>query len=343
VDEPFPPIVDLRSSTASAEIDRACSEVGFFQVLGHGIPQDLISQVFAQIDDFFTLDVEEKTRWESAVRVVDRGYAAKGSEGFGYTVGVEQPPDLFESYSIGLEPLPNRPAFHTDAHTLFAPNIWPDRPQGLREVMLAYYAQADRVAHLVNRLMAIALGIDADFFESYTDASTDMLRLNFFEGRPGDSALPNQFGIGAHTDYGICTILLADQEPALQVFTKEGEWRYAVPVEGALLVNVGDLLARWTNDRWRSTLHRVMPVLSAAGEVRRRRSIPFFHEGNHDARIECLPTCTGPDNPPRYAPITGGEPCTRSRSRAASSTPLTQSRPSVTVLKPSSEAHRYAQ
>jgi isopenicillin N synthase-like dioxygenase len=307
LDGDFPPTIDLTSREAPAQIDDVCRDVGFFQIRGHGIPDDLVAELFRAADEFFGQDLDQKMRWSSSQVEVERGYSAKGTEGFSYSLALEQPPDLMEGFSMGLEPLPDRPEFHTDAHYFFAPNIWPDEPAGLREVMTAYWDEGNRVIHQITTLMARSLGLDEDYFEPFTDASTDTLRINYFEGKPGETALPGQFGIGPHTDYGMCTLLLADQEPALQVYTKEGEWRYIVPQAGALLVNLGDLMARWTNDRWRSTLHRVTPVLASDGERRRRRSIPFFHEGNFDAYVECLPTCTSPDNPPRYPPITGGQ------------------------------------
>jgi isopenicillin N synthase-like dioxygenase len=303
---PFPPVVDLGAPDAPETLDRACREVGFFQAVGHGIPDALVADVFAVADEFFGRPLPEKVAWSSPTPEVERGYSAKGTEGFAYTLGLEQPPDLFEAFTVGREPVPDLPAFHKAAHTMFSPNIWPEQPERMRGVLLEYWHEASRVAHLVTGTMARALRLDPDFFEPYTDASIDTLRVNFFEGRPGDTAAVDQFGIGPHTDYGICTVLLTDHEPGLQVFAGD-EWRPVTPVPGAVVVNVGDLLARWTNDHWRSTLHRVMPVLPTGDEVRRRRSLPFFHEGNYDALVECLPTCTGPGDPPRYPPITGGE------------------------------------
>jgi isopenicillin N synthase-like dioxygenase len=304
----FPPVIDLTSPAAPAEIDAACRDVGFFQVIGHGIPDSLINSVFGVADRFFGQPTAEKLTWASPVPEIERGYSAKGTEGLAYSLGLEQPPDLFEAFTVGQDSLlPDRPEYHSTEHHFFEPNIWPDQPADLRPVLLAYYDQAKRVVHEITTLMAAGLGLPEDFFEAYTDVSTDTLRINYFEGRPGDTALPNQFGIGPHTDYGIVTVLLADQEPGLQVYTKDGEWRYVLLVPGALVVNVGDLLSRWTNDLWRSTLHRVAPVLTSDSSIRRRRSLPFFHEGNYDAVISCLPTCTGPGHPPLYPPIKAGE------------------------------------
>jgi isopenicillin N synthase-like dioxygenase len=303
----FPPVIDLTHPDAPRLIDDACRNVGFFQVVGHGIPQSLLDSVFAVADEFFGQDIPAKLAWASGSAEIERGYSAKGTEGLAYSLGIEQPPDLFEAFTIGLDSLPDDPAYHSDEHTLFAPNIWPSAPAGLRPVLLDYWANAERVVDTITSLMATALGLEGDYFAKYLDKAVQALRINFYEGRPGDTALPNQMGLGAHTDYGVVTVLLADQEPALQVYTKDEEWVYVVPVPGALVVNVGDLMARWTNDRWRSTLHRVMPVLSTDGSTRRRRSVPFFTEGNFDAMIECLPTCTDAENPPLYPPIRAGD------------------------------------
>ncbi|CAN5456116.1 2-oxoglutarate and iron-dependent oxygenase domain-containing protein [soil metagenome] len=300
----FPPLIDLTDPDAPAQLDAACREVGFFQVTGHGIPLEILEAVDAAAEDFFTQPLDEKMRWASHAPEVERGYTAKGTEGFAYSLGLEQPPDLLEAYTMGIEPLPDGPAYRTDAHHFFDPNIWPDQPASLRAAMLAYYPEAQRVTHLITSKLALALGLSEDFFEPYTDASTDTLRINWFEGGPGEEALPGQFGIGPHTDYGIISVLFNDQAKGLQVYTKDEVWADVVPVPGALVVNVGDLLSRWTNDEWRSTLHRVMPAQGTGG---RRRSTPFFHEGNFDALVTCIPTCDTPENPAKYEPITGGD------------------------------------
>ncbi|CAN5681611.1 2-oxoglutarate and iron-dependent oxygenase domain-containing protein [soil metagenome] len=301
--KPFPPLIDLDGPDVPAQIDRACTEIGFFQIVGHGIPTEVIDRMLAQVDAFFGRPLNEKLAWGSGLAEIERGYSAKGTEGFGYSMDVEQPPDLMEALTMGLDELPDDAAYHTDDHQSFAPNIWPDDQPELRPAMLEYYGYAERTVHRITSLMAQALGMPADYFEPFTDRSMDALRVNWFEG--SEAVLPNQFGVGAHTDYGVTTLLLADQTPGLQVYVGD-EWIPVLPVEGALLVNIGDLMARWTNDRWRSTLHRVQPVQSLAGKYAKRRSIPFFHEGNFDAYVECLPTCCGPDNPAKYPPITSG-------------------------------------
>jgi isopenicillin N synthase-like dioxygenase len=303
----FPPVIDLTSPSAPELIDAACRTVGFFQVVGHGIPQEVLDGLLDAADRFFGQPLADKMSWVSEVREVERGYSAKGTEGLSYSLGLEQPPDLFEALTFGPDDVPyDDPGYFTDIHDQFAPNIWPTAPDDLRPIVLEFYDQAEQLMNQVMELMAVALGMPSDFFKPFTDKSLDVMRINYFEGHPGETALPNQMGIGPHTDYGIMTLLLADQEPALQVYTTDEEWRYVVPVPGAILVNVADLLTRWTNDRWRSTLHRVVPVLSTDHSIRRRRSVPFFRSGNFDAIIECLPTCTDAENPPHYPPLQGG-------------------------------------
>jgi isopenicillin N synthase-like dioxygenase len=113
--------------------------------------------------------------------------------------------------------------------------------------------------------------------------------------------------MGAHTDYGSITVLLADPVPGLQICDDAGHWHDVVPAPGSFTVNVGDLLAEWSNDRWRSTLHRVVPPPPGADGPVRRRSVAWFQQPNWDAVIECLPTCSDETNPPRYAPVTSGD------------------------------------
>ena len=153
--------------------------------------------------------------------------------------------------------------------------------------------------------MAVALGLDEWFFTRFQDHSLDVLRMNNYEPPAQTTVIePGQAGMGAHTDYGIVTVLWADPILGLQILDTEGAWHDVVPAPGALLVNLGDLLARWTNDRWISTLHRVLPPTDATGTLVRRRSAAFFHDGNADAVISCLPGCATAENPARYESVT---------------------------------------
>jgi isopenicillin N synthase-like dioxygenase len=295
-------------------IDEAASTIGFFQISEHGIDPVVIETMRAATARFFALPLIEKTQSRPPTPEINRGYAAKGTEGLSYSLALASPPDLFEAFNVGPEDVAADAPWA--ATPFFAANLWPDESvwylvdgrralptAGFRDAVLAYYRAAERVAHRLTDLFAVALRLEPGYFAAFTDHSTDTLRINHYQrGATESDPRPGQFGMGEHTDYGIVTVLYADPVPGLQILYG-GEWHDVVPDPDCLLVNLGDLTANWTNDRWRSTLHRVLPP--EAGTV--RRSVAFFHDGNYDARIECLPTCTSPDNPPRYPPVTAGE------------------------------------
>ena len=299
------PIIDLQSSDAPGAIDRAMTEVGFFQVVGHGMPRDAVDAMLDAMDRFFSLPLETKLRYPPPSPDVNNGYSAIGAESLAYSLGVEAPPDLFEAFNFGPEsPDLTDPAVVAERHRIFAPNIWPAETPEMREAGVAYFAEAVKLAHRITSVCALGLGLDANFFEPFTTHSTDTLRLNWYrreEGAP--EPLPNQQRMGAHTDYGIVTVLYGDRVPGLEVLGPEGKWVSIVPEPGAYIINIGDLMAQWTNDRWRSNLHRVVPPPSTVGGPALRRSMAFFHDGNWDATIECLPTCTSAGRPPKYEPV----------------------------------------
>lgn len=312
------PVIDLAPwhggspdgrATVAAALDAACRRVGFFQVIGHGVATPTIDAMLAETAAFFAAPVSEKRAAASPSPEVNRGYAARGEEGLAYSLGVERPPDLFEAFNIGPDdPDLSVPAIAAERDRLFAANIWPAGRPALRAALVEYFEEVRSVAGTLTEVFALALGLPERWFAPFTDHSTDTLRVVHYETAPGDpDPLSGQMGMGAHTDYGICTVLYADPVPGLQIIGPDGEWHDVLPAAGAFLVNLGDLTAQWTNDRWRSTVHRVLPPARSADRPNRRRSAAFFHDGNHDALIECVPTCTGPDDPPRYAPITAGE------------------------------------
>jgi len=194
-----------------------------------------------------------------------------------------------------------------ERHRWFAPNIWPADDEQLRLAVVDYFENAAAVARRVLDVCAVALCLKENFFAAKTDHSTDVLRLvNYLRPAGSEVPVPGQQRMGAHTDYGILTVLWADPVPGLQIVGPDGAWHDVVPAPGGLMVNLGDLLARWTNDRWRSTLHRVVPPTGSEGAAR-RRSAAFFHDGNYDTLVKCLPTCTSDDDPPRYQPVRAGE------------------------------------
>jgi isopenicillin N synthase-like dioxygenase len=306
------PMVDLAAVDAARQIDEACAMVGFFSVMNHGVPWSLVDRMLAATTQFFALPMEDKLRCCSPRPDINRGYAAKGTEGLAYSIGDDRgAPDLFEAFNVGSD---SRPAGDrvdkAQEGRVFAPNIWPDHPTtaDLRPALTAYYEEVQRLAHRLTSLCARALALDEGFFVDKTDHSTDTIRVNNYERGAGEpDPVSGQQRMGAHTDYGILTVLYADRVPGLQIVGSDGKWHDVMPPAGALLVNLGDMLAEWTNDRWRSTLHRVVPPPRHVDGPSRRRSVAFFHDGNYDAVIECLPTCCSPENPPKYPTVGAGE------------------------------------
>ncbi|KAA1398211.1 isopenicillin N synthase family dioxygenase [Aeromicrobium ginsengisoli] len=290
----------------AAEIDAACREVGFIQVIGHGVPDDVITGLTEAIDAFFDLPVAEKLSyvrpaWEN------RGYSAPRSESLSLSAGVESATrmnDFFEAFNVGST-VSDHPGVSMPEH--YAPNTWPAL-SGFEGRVTAYADQAQRVAGTMVEIFTDALGLPRGFFDAMTDASIEVLRMNNYALPAGtEIALDADLtGMGEHTDFGIVTVLWADQAPGLQVLGADGVWHDVAPADGALLINLGDLMARWTNERWMSTLHRVKPPI-VDGTIRRRRSAAFFHDGNAEAVVTTLPACVDADHPNLYAPVTIAE------------------------------------
>ncbi|MCU1393397.1 MAG: oxidoreductase [Ilumatobacteraceae bacterium] len=291
-----------RAAIATA-VDEACRASGFFQIVGHGLAEPLIDDVLGAIDEFFHLDHTEKMAIGPSSDAINRGFLPLGSEALGYTVGVDTPADLREVFVMGPDELPADPRHHADPFNVFAPNLWPARPATLKPAMLEYFDAVVAVAHTLCDIYASALGLEPDFFHAHLDHSTETLRVNYYERLAAEVEVADgQQRLGAHTDYGITTVLFADRVPGLQLL-HDGSWHDVLAEPGALIVNLGDLLAQWTNDRWRSTVHR---VVATGGQGTRRRSLAFFLDGNYDSVVECLPTCCDEDHPAKYAPTTAG-------------------------------------
>ncbi|GAB3665285.1 2-oxoglutarate and iron-dependent oxygenase domain-containing protein [Actinocorallia lasiicapitis] len=302
------PVVDIsayvagRASAQTAqELDRACASVGFVQIVGHGVPDPVIAEFAEALDAFFGLPLDVKKGYRAPARI-NRGYTPPKSESLSLSLGVESADrmnDFFEAFNVGV-PASTYPDLTLPADD-YAENIWPLLPR-YRKAVEAYFGQAARVARTLTTVFADALDLEPGFFTAFTDHSLDVLRMNNYALPPGLVDLDGPLtGMGAHTDYGICTVLWADRIPGLQVLGPDRIWHDVMPAEGALLVNLGDLMARWTNERWLSTLHRVMPPV-VDGAVQRRRSAAYFHDGNIDALITTLPSCL--TDAPKYPPIT---------------------------------------
>jgi isopenicillin N synthase-like dioxygenase len=307
------PIIDLSAARQGAlqdrravarEIDRTCQEVGFFTITGHGVPVSAIDTLRGKAHEFFAQPLEEKRKAIHPVATTPRGYRALGIEALSYGNDRPTPPDLKEYYHFGRESWPEEPYYSSaEGRRYFIPNLWPAEPAGFAAAAALYYAEMDGLAALLMRLTALALGQDETFFESKIDRHITAMRLNFYPAQT-DAPLSGQLRAGEHTDYGAFTILNGENAPGgLQVLTREGTWIDVETDPANFVVNIGDLLMRWTNDRWVSNMHRVANPPRAAAAAAKRLSIAFFQHPNYDAVIDCI----APPGQAKYPAVRSGE------------------------------------
>lgn len=290
------PVIDIARLTTgdaagtaavASEMLQAARATGFFYVRGHGVPQTLIDQVFAAAAAFFHAPLHDKRR--VTVNAWHRGFIQTGEAKMHATVQ----PDLKESFIWGLDSATGRAA--PDAHGI-PPNQWPDFLPAMRAPLVDYFIAVNTVGWRLLRAFATALDIAPDRFVRSIDHPTSRGSIIWYPPQPPDSA-DNQFGVAPHTDWGCLTLLYQDQTGGLEVRGRDG-WVSAVPIPGTYVVNIGDLLARWSNDRFRSTPHR---VVNRSG--RERLSCAIFVDPDRDTLIEPV---TQPGEAPHYAPVTCG-------------------------------------
>ena len=330
------PIIDISpyiSGVGSADekqdvakqIDNAAREVGFIQLTGHGITDETIAGLENALDAFFLRELELKKR-VSTPPEINRGYSPPKSERLRLSLGVESATgmnDFFEAFNIGTQASDFTDLDLSEAD--YPENVWPDTGEEGMEKFRAdlekYFSAAQSVARTLTIAFEDALQVKRGTITGLTDHSIDVVRTINYALDPGQKVeLDGELtGMGEHTDYGIVTVLWADRVAGLQVLGTDGSWNDVLPEPGALLVNLGDVTARLTNDQWRSTLHRVRPPV-VDGTIRRRRSVAFFHDGNVDAVVGPLPNMVDEDHPAVYEPMTVGEHIARKLSGSRSLT-----------------------
>jgi isopenicillin N synthase-like dioxygenase len=303
------PVIDLGDHQAAALIAQACRDTGFLAVTNHGVDPVLIDTASAAATRFFDLPVADKMTVAMPYAGYPYGYAPMRGERLAASLGDDTPPDLKETFSMGPVERPAHPPADAAEAFVYEPTPWPQALPELQPALEAYYsAMSDLVARVMT-LFADALQLPSDYFDSRIDRHTSALRLLNYPTL-SESPEPGQLRAGAHTDYGTVTVLHAGAPEGLEVLvpSRAGDRWTAVPrVAGALIVNLGDAMARWTNDRWRSTLHRVVIPPAGLAATSRRQSIAFFHNANWDAVIECIPSCLAEGESPRYDPVTAGD------------------------------------
>lgn len=301
------PVVDLDATGVAARIAQACERTGFLVIVNHGVDQRVIDTAWVAATRFFDLAVADKMAAAMPYPGYPYGYAPLQGERLAASLGADTPPDLKETFSMGpIEAPTTRPAAGTAEAFVFESTLWPPALPGLRPAMEAYYTAMAGLVARVMTLFAAALQLPRGFFDARIDRHTSALRLLNYPALT-EPARPGQLRAGAHTDYGTVTVLRADDAPGGLEVLVDDRWTAAPVVDGSFIVNLGDAMARWTNDRWRSTLHRVVGPPAAVAATSRRQSIAFFHNANWDAVIECIPSCLAVGELPRYTPVTAGD------------------------------------
>jgi isopenicillin N synthase-like dioxygenase len=306
------PVIDIAPYThggeagkraVAAEVRRACEEIGFFTITGHGVPESLVEEARHLALEFFAHPMPVKREIERPPSKISRGYSWVGDRGLAYSLGDKSPPDLQESFAMGpISAAPADVAGTPAEQAFFYPNLWPHNPLRYRAVFEHLYREMEGIATRIMRIFAIALDLPEHHFDDKVDQHTSTMRAVLY---PPLSAPPEpgQLRAGAHTDYGTVTILRGDDVPGgLQVRLLNGEWVDVHPVPGSFVCNIGDLMMRWTNDRWLSNMHRVA-VPPPAHAHNHRLTLVFFHNPNCDAEIRCI----DPNAPAKYEPVRFGD------------------------------------
>lgn len=297
--EPTIPIVDLDRGDAADGLDDALARFGFVQLVGHHITAD--TALWPAMDRLFALPLETKLGWVCDEPLANRGYRRRGSEALAYSLGEDDlPPDLFESFN--LRP-PGRTAGNLSADPLMAEPLWPTEASDFVDAAGAYLDQMVALAARLDRLIGAIIGIP-DLDHRSGNGPDAMACIRYQRGDDEHQPRHRQSRMGAHSDYTSFTILAADRVPGLEILTAEG-WLGVVPAPGALLLNVGDLLAMWTNDAWPSTIHRV-PLRGGGQDPPLRRSVAYFHYPDLDQDVAPLSHYVG-SGQPTYRPTTVGD------------------------------------
>jgi isopenicillin N synthase-like dioxygenase len=292
------PVIDMAQPRPAlvAALGAACREIGFFYIAGHGVPAAQVAETFATAKRFFAQPDAVKAEIAIERSAVHRGWFRLGGENL--DPARQAGGDHKEGIKIGRDLPADHPLVRAGT-PLHGPNQWPSMP-GFRAVMTAYYDAMDSLGRRLMGLFAEALGIAPDFFAPWLTAPMTTLGPLHYPPQRG-LITEAQIGAGAHTDFGCLTILAQDEVPGLQVLAKSGQWLAAPPLPDTFVVNIGDMMERWTNGVFTSTRHR---VVNASGAE--RFSLPFFFDPDFAAPVACLPTCLAPGETPKFPPTTAG-------------------------------------
>lgn len=284
------PVLSLADApdTLARDLGESFRTFGFALVRDHGLDAALVARAWDLTAQFFALPESEKRRFLIPGQGGARGYTAFGTE----IAKGARAHDLKEFWHVGRDLPPGHPLSDS-----MPPNVWPARPEGFRETFEELYAEMDRVGAIVLSRIAVWLGLDPHWFDPAIADGNSVLRLLHYPPVPHVEG--GAIRAGAHEDINLITLLLGAEEAGLELLMREGKWLAVDPPEGALVINIGDMLQRLTNHVLPSTTHRVR---NPEGERSRhsRYSMPFFLHLRSDFRFVTLPQCITPENPDRY-------------------------------------------
>jgi isopenicillin N synthase-like dioxygenase len=278
----------------AGELRYACTEVGFYYVKNHGIPQAVIDRGFAESARFHALPLDEKLKLKVNRHKI--GYIEMASAVTRHTnVSTDKRPNLYAAYCVRRDLEADDPDVLA-GKPFCGPNQWPSDLPGFREGIMGFFAGLQGLGETLLPLYAAALDLPRDYFQAAFEKPLINFQLNYYPHQ--ESFDGSQFGVAPHTDLGFMTILAQAQVPGLEIGTRDGRWVVAPVLPGHFLINTGDMLRRWTNDLFLSTPHRVINT-----SRQERYSVPFFYNPNPDTMISALPTCVTADHPALHEPM----------------------------------------
>lgn len=287
-------------------VNQACEDIGFFVITGHGVEPTISDRVFDASRRFFDLPLGEKLIVKQWGDDIPRGFSPVAAEAVSYSRLKKTPGDLKESFSVGpLEVADDEYSRQPAARQLLAENRWPVNPPEFHPLFAEYYRTMERLGAAVMRIFAMALALPEPFFDRAIDRHTSVLRVINYPDQP-EAPQEGQLRAGEHSDYGTFTILRHENQHrpgGLEVLNRAGNWIAVPAIPDSFIINIGDLMARWSNDRYVSTMHRVVNPPRDRALESRRMSLVYFHQANYDSIIECLPSCCGTGNPARYPAV----------------------------------------
>ena len=278
----------------ASELKYAAENVGFYFIQNHGVPQELVDATFDASRRFHNLPGQEKLLLKANQHNI--GYMAMGASisRASQVYEGDRKSNLVAAFFLKRDLPPNHPDI-VENKPFRGANQWPANLEGFRKTTVAYMDAMEALAKSMLPIYAVALDLPPTFFTKAFEEPQYTLRLSHY---PPSEAEQNQFGLAPHTDSSFLTLLAQNEVEGLQVRPNSGKWINAPVLPGTFLVNTGDMLRRWSNHRFLSTPHRAV----ASAPERDRYAIPFFFDAHADYVQECLPSCQGPDNPPRYPP-----------------------------------------